>query len=129
MLYSQEYQRKELAQFSNLDKGETATKKKKETGMASAIASTEKIRTWKEHTLEDSALEQALRTRIKEEGSSSYVGITDIEAQNRLKEYGYNILSERKQLPWPIKLLLEFTGLFNYMLWCGAILSYIAFAI
>jgi sodium/potassium-transporting ATPase subunit alpha len=37
------------------------------------------------------------------------------------------VLSEHKTLPWPIKLLLEFTGLFNYMLWIGAILCFAAF--
>ena len=39
------------------------------------------------------------------------------------------MLSEKKGLPWPIKLLLEFTGLFNYMLWAGAILCFIAYII
>jgi sodium/potassium-transporting ATPase subunit alpha len=37
------------------------------------------------------------------------------------------VLSEGKSLPWPIKLLLEFTGLFNYMLWAGAILCFAAY--
>ena len=32
-------------------------------------------------------------------------------------------------MPWPIKLLLEFTGLFNYMLWIGSILCFIAYGI
>jgi sodium/potassium-transporting ATPase subunit alpha len=39
------------------------------------------------------------------------------------------VLSEKKGLPWPIKLLLEFTGLFNYMLWAGAILCFVAYAL
>lgn len=47
----------------------------------------------------------------------------------RVHKFGPNILSEKKTLPWPIKLLLEFTGLFNYMLWAGAILIFIAYAI
>ena len=39
------------------------------------------------------------------------------------------MLSEHKTLPWPIKLLLEFTGLFNYMLWTGSIFSFIAYGL
>lgn len=45
----------------------------------------------------------------------------------RIQSYGPNVLSEKKTIPWPIKLLLEFTGLFNYMLWIGAILVFIAY--
>ena len=38
-------------------------------------------------------------------------------------------MTEKKGLPWPIKLLPEFTGLFNYMLWAGAILCFIAYVL
>lgn len=47
----------------------------------------------------------------------------------RIHKFGQNVLSEKKTLPWPIKLLLEFTGLFNYMLWAGAILIFIAYGL
>jgi sodium/potassium-transporting ATPase subunit alpha len=71
-----------------------------------------------------------LKTQIKKkEGGSGYQGLSDEEAAQRLLTYGKNELSEKKSLPWPIKLLLEFTGLFNYMLWAGAILCFIAYAI
>jgi len=41
--------------------------------MASAVASTEKIRSWVEHTLETDQLEAHLGTHIKKgEGSSGY---------------------------------------------------------
>jgi sodium/potassium-transporting ATPase subunit alpha len=65
----------------------------------------------------------------KPEGGSGYQGISDHEATMRILQYGPNVLSEKKVLPWPIKLLLEFTGLFNYMLWAGAILCFIAYAL
>ena len=32
-------------------------------------------------------------------------------------------------MPWFVKLLLEFTGLFNYMLWIGAILCFVSYAV
>ena len=32
-------------------------------------------------------------------------------------------------MPWFVKLLLEFTGLFNYLLWAGAILCFVSYAI
>jgi len=57
------------------------------------------------------------------------VGLSDEEALIRIANFGPNVLTEKKTLPWPIKLLLEFTGLFNYMLWIGAILCFIAYVI
>jgi sodium/potassium-transporting ATPase subunit alpha len=50
-------------------------------------------------------------------------------AAHKISIVGQNVLSEKKGLPWPIKLLLEFTGLFNYMLWAGAALCFIAYAL
>jgi Cation transporter/ATPase, N-terminus len=93
------------------------------------VNSTEKIRTWVEHTLEKSKLEEHLETIIaKPDGKGpGYQGITEDEALVRTQNFGPNILSEKKGLPWPIKLLLEFTGLFNYMLWTGGILCFVAY--
>jgi magnesium-transporting ATPase (P-type) len=92
------------------------------------VASTEKIRTWIEHTLDEEKLESNLNTIIKKkDGSPGYEGLSNDEALMRIQSYGPNVLSEKKTLPWPIKLLLEFTGLFNYMLWIGAILVFIAY--
>lgn len=31
-------------------------------------------------------------------------------------------------MPWFVKLLLEFTGLFNYVLWIGAVLCFVSYA-
>jgi sodium/potassium-transporting ATPase subunit alpha len=55
--------------------------------------------------------------------------MSDEAASKKIQQIGYNVLSEKKTLPWPIKLLLEFTGLFNYMLWAGAILCFIGFGL
>lgn len=68
-VFSQEYQRLELAQLSALDKDGKEDAKKKEKSLKSAVNSTEKIRTWVEHTLEKSKLEEHLETIIsKPEG-------------------------------------------------------------
>ena len=130
---AQEYQRMEVAQLSALEKkgqeGKGEDAKKKENSLQSAVNSTEKIRTWVEHTLERSKLEEHLETIIaKPDGKGpGYQGITEDEALTRIQQFGPNILSEKKGLPWPIKLLLEFTGLFNYMLWTGGILCFVAY--
>lgn len=60
----------ELAQFSDLDKnreaGDKKKKKKKDSGgMQSAVASTEKIRKWNEHTKELPELETHLQTKLQ----------------------------------------------------------------
>jgi sodium/potassium-transporting ATPase subunit alpha len=42
------------------------------------------------------------------------------------REFGPNSLSEKKELPAIVKYLIHMTGVFNYMLWVGAILCFIA---
>jgi magnesium-transporting ATPase (P-type) len=75
-------------------------------------------------------LAKQLDTTIKNNPMDSvYQGITEQEAENRLKKYGPNALSERKTLPWFIKLLLCMTGLFNYVLWVGSAISFVAYGI
>jgi sodium/potassium-transporting ATPase subunit alpha len=114
--------------LSALDKG-AKPKKEKEASMKSAVKSNDQIRTWVEHTLERSKLEAHLDTKIaKEDGKGpGYQGLTMDQAILRISLVGPNVLSEKKGLPWPIKLLLEFTGLFNYMLWAGGILCFVAY--
>ncbi len=38
-------------------------------------------------------------------------------------------MTEKKGLPWYIQFLLAMTGLFNYLLWAGALLCFISFGI
>jgi magnesium-transporting ATPase (P-type) len=52
-----------------------------------------------------------------------------MQAEEKLKHYGPNALSEKKSMPWFIKLLLFMTGLFNYVMWIGSALAFIAFGI
>ena len=75
-------------------------------------------------------LEGRLKTKVKKSAEDpGYFGLTDEDALDILQIVGLNVLSEKKTLPWPIKLMLEFTGLFNYLLWAGAILCFIAYAL
>jgi sodium/potassium-transporting ATPase subunit alpha len=45
----------------------------------------------------------------------------------KLREFGPNALSEKKELPAIVKYLLCMTGIFNYMLWVGSALCFIAY--
>ena len=47
----------------------------------------------------------------------------------KLQKVGPNVLSERKQTPMIIVFLLQFTGLFNYVMWVGSILCFLSFAV
>jgi magnesium-transporting ATPase (P-type) len=66
---------------------------------------------------------------LKVTGFADYYGLTDKEAAERLKINGPNQLSEKEGLPWYIRFLLCMTGLFNYLLWAGSILCFIAYGI
>lgn len=104
--------------------------KKKPTGMASAVNSTEKIRTWQEHVIDSEDLARQLETLIHAEGDEKgYHGLTEHQASEFFKKYGPNALTEKKGLPWYLQFLLAMTGLFNYLLWAGAALCYISFGI
>lgn len=75
------------------------------------------------------ALALKLDTKLKEENSKDYYGLTDKDAAERLKNNGPNQLTEKEGLPWYIRFLLCMTGLFNYLLWGGSILCFIAYGI
>jgi Cation transporter/ATPase, N-terminus. len=42
---------------------------------------------------------------------------------------GDNVLTEKKKTPWYIQLLHEMVGFFSLLLWAGALLSFIAYAL
>ena len=46
-----------------------------------------------------------------------------------MRELGPYALTEKKGLPWYLKFLLCLTGLFNYLLWAGSILCFIAYGV
>ena len=75
------------------------------------------------------ALADRLDTKLKVAGFNDFYGLTDKEAADRLKINGPNQLTEKEGLPWYIRFLLCMTGLFNYLLWAGSILCFIAYGI
>ena len=71
-------------------------------------------------------METCLKVKDTDKG---YHGLTDAQAREKLKEFGYNSLTEKTGLPWFIQYLLLMTGLFNYMLWVGSALCFIAYGV
>ena len=53
-------------------------------------------------------------------------GLTSEEAKLRLKQYGYNKLSEKRQIPFIHKFISHLRDLFGILLLVAAILSYIS---
>lgn len=119
----------ELAELAKLDGLVGASSKKQETNIANAVSQTEKIRDWTEHVIGSEALAERLDTKLKVEGHTDFYGLTDKDAAERLKINGPNALTEKEGLPWYIKFLLCMTGMFNYLLWAGSILCFIAYGI
>lgn len=69
-----------------------------------------------------------LRTvkEVFDETKSSMSGLNDYEAQERLKLYGKNIITKKKKISWPLRILKEFNSLLIYILLGSAIISYIS---
>jgi sodium/potassium-transporting ATPase subunit alpha len=65
----------------------------------------------------------------KNASDPGYFGLTEEAASHKLRTLGPNALTEKKGLPWYLKFLLCLTGLFNYLLWAGSILCFIAYGI
>ncbi len=73
-------------------------------------------------------LEIELETLVySKDHPSTYFGLTETAAADKLKEYGPNALTEKKSLPWYVVLLLNFTGFFNYLMWGGGILCFVSY--
>ena len=83
-----------------------------------------------EHMIEIEQLAAQLETKIKnKETDKNYFGLTEAQQLEKLKVYGPNSLTEKAGLPWIVRYLLLMTGLFNYMLWIGSILCFIAYGV
>ena len=75
-------------------------------------------------------LAKNLGTTIKNQPTDSvYFGLKEEDALMKLRDIGPNALSEKKDLPAIVKYLLQMTGIFNYMLWVGAALCFIAYGV
>ncbi|CAD8084939.1 unnamed protein product [Paramecium sonneborni] len=82
----------------------------------------EKFKSMDEHKITLQELENKMQTNIIN-------GIDTQEAEKRLVVHGKNQLTEKKQVPWYLKLLHELTSVFACMMWTGSALSFIAFGL
>jgi P-type Ca2+ transporter type 2C len=64
--------------------------------------------------------------KVFDELTTSANGLTTEEAKLRLKKYGYNKLSEKRQIPFVHKFITHFKDLFGILLLVAAILSYVS---
>ena len=64
--------------------------------------------------------------KVFDELKTSENGLTSEEAKLRLKKYGYNRLSEKRQIPFVHKFIKHLRDLFGILLLVAAILSYIS---
>jgi len=69
-----------------------------------------------------------LENLVKRLGTDLKVGLSTSVANERLKDFGKNVLKERMKVHWSIKFLREFTSLFAIMLWIACLLSFISYA-
>jgi sodium/potassium-transporting ATPase subunit alpha len=58
-----------------------------------------------------------------------YIGLDETSALMKLRQVGPNALSEKKDLPAIVKYMIKMGGLFNYMLWVGAVFCFIAYGV
>jgi len=90
--------------------------------MSNAVSGTEAIRTWDEHRISLSALQEKYKTNIS-------TGLNDDQAKSAHLKYGNNALSKKVGKPWYMILLKELTGPFSLLLWAAGIMNIIGFGI
>ena len=64
--------------------------------------------------------------KVFDDLNTSENGLTSQEAKLRLKKYGYNRLSEKRQIPFIHKFITHFKDLFGILLLVAAVLSYVS---
>ena len=55
--------------------------------------------------------------------------MSEVEVAEKQKKYGPNTLTEKKVMPWYVHFILCLTGMFNYMLWAGALLCFVSYGV
>ncbi len=63
-------------------------------------------------------------SEVFEELRSSPEGLTSSEAENRIEQFGRNVLKRETKTPLPIRFARQLTNLFAILLWVAAILSF-----
>ena len=89
--------------------------------VASAIESSEAFRHMTDHWIPLEELLQKLRLDDLNQG------LNEAAASKRLLEEGENVLKQKPVTPWYFLLLKQLTGFFALLLWCGSVLSYVAY--
>ncbi|KAM3146830.1 hypothetical protein pb186bvf_000984 [Paramecium bursaria] len=82
----------------------------------------ERFKTMEEHRIPINELEQKLETNFKH-------GLSSDEAQVRLFKNGLNTLTQKKVVPWFVKLFHELTSVFAILMWTGALLCFIVYGV
>lgn len=90
--------------------------------MNDAMNNAESIRGWEEHMWEIEKLCTNLGTNMTK-------GLTEAKVIEKHATFGANALTEKKAQPWYCVFLHEQTGFFSLLLWFGAFLCFIGFAI
>ena len=111
-----------MADVSKVDPGKGGKAQDKKSAMSAAVSGTEAIRTWDDHRIGV----QGLADRLKTNTAS---GLSGSDAAERAKVHGENALSKKDVTPWYILFLKEMTGFFSLLLWFGAVLCFIGYAI
>jgi sodium/potassium-transporting ATPase subunit alpha len=120
--YQSKFEESKQITLAMMDAG--AQKKSNKAEFESAIKGNEEIRNMKFHHMTFDQLEDALETNI-----NNKTGLTQDQATRKLDQIGENALTEKKAMPWYLAFLKEMTGFFSLLLWFGAILCFIGYAI
>ena len=97
-------------------------KEEKKTGDLDFVKATEAFREMTEHYISLDELCSKLNT--------DYIrGLTEDKVERKLKEFGYNKLTEKKAIPWYCAFLKTLTGFFSLLLWAGSILCFISYGL
>ena len=103
----------------------STSKEKEDNKEEEGARRTQKIREIDLHRIEMEEFYK--RLEISEETVSR--GLSDKEAEDRVRKFGENALTEKKKKPWYVKLFHELTTFFSLMLWVGGILCFVAYGL
>ena len=81
------------------------------------------------HNVEVTAHKEDLNNLLDRLNVNQHIGLTTSSAKMLLSEIGPNCLTPPKQTPMWIKFLKELTGFFSLLLWGGAVLCFVGYAI
>ena len=95
---------------------------KQSKGVNKKAIQNDKVWDMKFHKISIEELEDVLNTKIE-----SRFGLSEDQATLKLVWIGKNTLTERKGVPWFVKLLKEFTGPLALLLWVASFLCIIGF--